>query len=88
MKQILITMIVCALLTACENGEKLKQTVVTKENLVTIQKKANSGKLLSADEAQWYLLGQIQISTSRGQVIGKTVEEIIAAGKPASAPKK
>lgn len=73
---------------ACSNGADLKQTTLTKDNLVAVQKKINSGKGITKEEAQWYLLGQIQISSSGGQVVGKSVAEVIAAGKAASAPKQ
>lgn len=83
MKRIVISaaLLVCA---ACSNGAELKQTTLTRENLVAVQKKINSGKGISKEEAQSYMLGQIKISTTGGQVVGKTVGEVIAAGTSAA----
>lgn len=74
-------------LSSCSKGADLKQTTLTKNNLVSIQKQINSSTVLTTDEQQWYMLGQIQISSKGGQVVGKTVDEVIAAGKSV-APKK
>jgi hypothetical protein len=87
MKRIALCMVLL-ICTACSNGAELKQTTLTKENLVTVQKRVNSGKGVSTEEAQWYLLGQIQITSSGGQVVGKTVTEVIAAGKTVPVPKQ
>jgi hypothetical protein len=86
-RKFIIILLFCSLLGACDNPEKLKQTVLTKENLVAVQKDVNAGKGFTNDERQWYMLGQIQIGSTGGQVVGKTVAEVIAAGKAASAPK-
>lgn len=85
MKRILVVaaLLVCA---ACNNGAELKQTTLTKANLVTVQKKINSGKGITKDEAQWYMLGQVNISSTGGQVVGKTVAQVIEAGKSVAAP--
>ena len=75
------------IMSSCSNGSELKQTTLTKNNLVTVQKQVNSGKGLTKEEQEWYMLGQIQIGSTGGQVVGKTVGEVIAAGK-AVVPRK
>ena len=86
-KMYILYLVAIFMLSSCSNGSELKQTVLTKDNLVTVQKQVNSGKGLSKEEQEWYMLGQIKISSTGGQVVGKTVGEVIAAGK-AGAPKK
>jgi hypothetical protein len=87
MRKVIIVLLCVMLFAACNNPEKLKQTVLTKANLVAMQKNVNAGKGLTQEERQWYTLGQIMIASTGGQVVGKTVGEVIAAGKAASAPK-
>ena len=86
MRTIIIALMCCALLAACSSSEKMKQTVLTNQNLVEVQKKITKGKVLTKKEQQWYILGQIKISTSGQKVIGKTVGQVIDAGKTASDP--
>ena len=86
MRTVIIVIMCCALLAACGSGEKMKQTVLTNENLVAVQKKVTEGKVLTKQEQQWYILGQIKISTSGQKVIGKTVGQVIDAGRTASDP--
>jgi hypothetical protein len=85
-RKVIIALVCCALLAACGSGHKLKQTVLTNQNLVEVQKKITEGKVLNKKEQQWYILGQIKISTSGQQVIGKTVGQVIDAGRTASDP--
>jgi hypothetical protein len=86
MRTIIIAMMCCALLAACGSGHKMKQTVLTRDNLVEVQKKITEGKVLNKKEQQWYILGQIKISSSGQQVIGRTVGQVIDAGRTASDP--
>ena len=81
MRTVIIIMLCCSLVVACSKSDKLKQTVLTKQNLVEVQKQVNAGKDFTKEEKQSYMLGQIKISITGGQVVGRTVGEVIEAGK-------
>jgi hypothetical protein len=78
--KIAAALLLAGLLTACGNTDELKKTKLTQKNLVEVQKKINNSKL-TTEEKQSYMLGQIKIMTTGGQVVGKTVGEVMAAGK-------